>query len=283
MAKKRATIACSCGRMTMTGECQRCRQHRLMSRKVKETCRVCGKECPITIRAFLDGKRQGRLPICGACRRRMSSSRFVAMHARRSKKERVAMAKAARARVETHSSEIVRKQWNTIRANPEKWAKAKARLKRLSQIQWKTMSDEERDRRVQALAGAHGKGRSKLNDELVRLMQERGVYDGFVSEESFHGFIPDEINHALKIIVELYGEVYHCDPRKYKDRSQYVSTVQRTVGEQWDRDRRRLAAFYRNGYSVVIVWERDFRRNPENEIRRIADEIDKKRNASRPV
>jgi len=45
--------------------------------------------------------------------------------------------------------------------------------------------------------------------------------EGFTSEECFHGFVPDEINHNLRLIVELYGDLYHCNPRVYKDASQY--------------------------------------------------------------
>ena len=101
---------------------------------------------------------------------------------------------------------------------------------------------------------------------------------GFQSEEAFHGFFPDEINHVLKIIVELYGEFYHCNPKKYKDPDIFMKGIGRTVGEQWARDRKRLGVFYKHGYTVVIVWENDFRKNPQNEIRRIQDEIKKKAN-----
>jgi len=106
------------------------------------------------------------------------------------------------------------------------------------------------------------------------------LYDGFISEEPFHGFIPDEINHNLKIIIEVFGDLYHCNPLKYTEPNLYVRAIQRTVGEQWKRDRIRLACFYKHGYTVIIVWEKDIYNNINKQIERIKNEIDKKRNIS---
>jgi very-short-patch-repair endonuclease len=108
-------------------------------------------------------------------------------------------------------------------------------------------------------------------------MLENGLYDGFSSEEIFHGFVVDEINHGLKIIVEMFGDLYHCNPRKYKDSSLYINVIQRTVEEQWLRDRRRFACFNSHGYTTIVIWEYDFRRNSKTQIERIKNEIDQKR------
>jgi G:T-mismatch repair DNA endonuclease (very short patch repair protein) len=199
------------------------------------------------------------------------------LRANQTPEQRREQAKKARSRVLADSSETVRKQWNTIRANPEKLKKAKDRLKELVKTQWKNISDADRDRRIKAFMGTHNRSRSMGNEVLKQMMQAAGIYEGFVSEEMFKGFVPDEINHNLRIIVEYYGEVYHCNPMRYKDPNQYVSAIQRTAGEQWKRDRRRLGVFYRYGYSVVIVWEKDFQRDPKKEIERIRNEVAKKR------
>ena len=93
----------------------------------------------------------------------------------------------------------------------------------------------------------------------------------------FHGYVPDEINHDLKIIVEFFGDAYHCNPKLYKDENQFVNLIKRTVGEQWSRDRKRLGVFYKCGYSVVVVWSRDFNNSPKRELERIKDEIIRKK------
>jgi G:T-mismatch repair DNA endonuclease (very short patch repair protein) len=81
------------------------------------------------------------------------------------------------------------------------------------------------------------------------------------------------------VIVEYYGDVYHCNPRRFKDESEYCPIIRRTVGEQWKRDRKRLACFTkRHGYDVVIVWESDWNKNPEKELDRIRDVVERRRN-----
>jgi G:T-mismatch repair DNA endonuclease (very short patch repair protein) len=193
-----------------------------------------------------------------------------------SPEERVRIAKYARSCVKADPSETVRKQWDTIKSNPELYEKNRSRLERQSVEGWKNADEATRNKRILSFINRN-KSRSAGSDKLKRLMIERGLYEGFVSEEIFHGFIPDEINHGLKIIVEYYGDVYHCRPRRYKDPSQYLKFIGRTVGEQWARDKKRLAVFYRFGYVVVIVWESDFKRDEEGQLRRIQNEIDRKR------
>jgi G:T-mismatch repair DNA endonuclease (very short patch repair protein) len=180
-------------------------------------------------------------------------------------------------------SATVRKQWDTIRNNPELKKKNFDRLKQQTINRWANMSDEDRDKFIKSLTSSNNCDRSKGSDLLKEEMINNGLYDGFVSEEIFHGFIPDEINHNLKIIIEYYGDIYHCNPNRYKDNNEYLKFIGRTVGEQRKRDSIRIATFYRHGYSVVIVWESDFKKDKSIEIRRIKDEIDKKRETNKDL
>ncbi|NBR01193.1 MAG: hypothetical protein EBT97_12260 [Actinobacteria bacterium] len=77
------------------------------------------------------------------------------------------------------------------------------------------------------------------------------------------GFVADEVNVSDKIIIEFYGDYYHCNPRIYTDPNTYNTTLHMTAKDKWAYDRRRLAAFYKAGYRVRIVWESDWRKNPE--------------------
>ena len=79
--------------------------------------------------------------------------------------------------------------------------------------------------------------------------------------------------HATRIVVELFGDLYHCNPWMFSNSEVYVPAIQRTVAEQWKRDERKIACFKKHGYKVVVVWEYDFRRNPEKEIERIKNEV----------
>lgn len=270
---------CSCGRTSRLTECTVCREKKknfvLTRTKVPIACRICGKPYLVSVLKVNHYAKRGGVA-CRQCRAEIYRTCFAKTRALESIEARKERSRYARSCVKADPSETVRKQWDTIKSDPALYEKNRARLERQCIDGWKNANDETRNRRIKAFLNSKI-GRSVGSDNLKRLMIERGLYDGFVSEEVFHGFVPDEINHELKIIIEYYGDVYHCRPSRYKNQYQFLKVIGRTVGEQWARDRRRLGVFYRFGYSVVIVWESDFKVNPDLQIGRIRDEIDKKR------
>lgn len=264
---------CVCGKRCRGIECGWCRASRKRREMLSVKCPSCGEEFGLARRYWSVYKKMEKLPSCSTCHGRVSGSRLK----NQTKEEREDALRLSAVSRKGHSYDAVRKQWDTIKADPAKIKELLEKRKSNMDRVWKDMSEEERNRRVGLLFSSHGRSRSKGNDILKRMMQDAGLYDGFVSEQVFHGYIPDEINHELKIIVEYFGDAYHCNPRSYKDESQFVNLIQRTVGQQWQRDRKRLGVFYQNGYSVVIVWARDFRNSPRKELERIQDEITRKR------
>jgi G:T-mismatch repair DNA endonuclease (very short patch repair protein) len=118
-----------------------------------------------------------------------------------------------------------------------------------------------------------GNVRSKLCDNFKQFLIEKGI-EGFQSEQAFHDFVPDEINHGIKVIIEVFGDLYHCNPENYKDENQFVQAIGRTVGEQWKRDRIKVAAFARYGYKTIIVWEKNFRNDPKETVVEVIKQID---------
>lgn len=171
----------------------------------------------------------------------------------------------------------VRKQWEGFRKDKERYSEI-CRLHSIrSKKMWANRGEKEKNRIIKALTKKIS--RSKVSNEFKRLLIRNGLYGGFKSEVIFHGFIPDETNNRLKIIIEFYGDIFHCNPLRYKDKGLFVRAIGRTVGEQWNRDRRRLACFYKHGYTVIIVWEKDYRSNKKLVIERIRNEIDKKKKA----
>ena len=100
-------------------------------------------------------------------------------------------------------------------------------------------------------------------------MESEGV--SLEREQGISGFIVDGLQN--KLIVEFYGDIYHCNPRHFRDPDEFCSWIGRTVTQQWARDRKRLGVFYKLGYRVVIVWEADWKTHPENEIRRVKNAL----------
>lgn len=156
-------------------------------------------------------------------------------------------------------SEGVRKQWATMSEDVKRERARK--ISETSRSQWARMTDEQRSARVEKMI--RGRPRSCVSDEFKAALQDAGLYVGFDSEVAVSGFVADEVNVSDKLIIEFYGDYYHCNPRIYTDPNTYNTTLHMTAKDKWGYDRRRLAAFYKAGYRVRIVWESDWRKNPE--------------------
>lgn len=238
-------------------------------------CKHCGQSVEVKEYKLKHHKRHGG-KTCDECRSKISSNTIKKWKNKLTPEELSANAKYARSKADV--SKGVTKQWENFRKDPKKYKQiCEAKSKRMKRVWKEQFTEEQKNKIISALAKSHGQSRSGISGKLKTAMIEADLYDDFRSEEVFHGFIPDEINHDLKIIVELFGDLYHCNPRKFRSPDHFVKAIQRTVGEQWQRDRRRLACFYKHGYTVVIVWEKDFRNNADKQIERIKNEIEKKK------
>lgn len=145
---------------------------------------------------------------------------------------------------------------------------------------WENYSDEQKNFIVKSLVESSDCGRSKVSEELKTALISNGLYEGFESEQVFHGFVPDEINHKRKIIIEVFGDLYHCNPKKYKNPDVFINATKRTVGEQWERDKIKLEAYKTYGYSVIVIWESDIRKRLQEQIEKVKSFIKEKEEAS---
>jgi len=75
-------------------------------------------------------------------------------------------------------------------------------------------------------------------------------------------FIPD-----LNLIIEYYGDYWHCNPNKY-GQDYYHKIKKKTAKEIWERDNIKIDLVKKNGYTLEVLWEYDFNQNPKiiNEI-----------------
>lgn len=70
-------------------------------------------------------------------------------------------------------------------------------------------------------------------------------------------------------IVEFYGDYYHANPELYED--DVVNKITgRKAGEQWEHDRLRRERILtnKNVVDILVVWEREWRRDPDEVIKR---------------
>jgi G:T-mismatch repair DNA endonuclease (very short patch repair protein) len=82
---------------------------------------------------------------------------------------------------------------------------------------------------------------------------------GYETNQRVGPFKPDYINTAEKVIIEVYGDYWHCNPTKYEP-SYYHKQLKTTAAERWDSDMARQRYFETLGYTVITVWESELDR-----------------------
>lgn len=81
---------------------------------------------------------------------------------------------------------------------------------------------------------------------------------GFKSEQIIGKFIVDELNNEKKIVIEIYGDYVHANPKYYKsDDIIKLANSRYTSQEKWDYDKVRLENLRSLGFKVIVIWESD--------------------------
>lgn len=116
-----------------------------------------------------------------------------------------------------------------------------------------------------------GQCTSKGEQELARyLVDELGLHDSMyyttgdtrqavvMDPETYGSYQVDFMNERIGLIVEFYGDYWHCHPDLYK--GDYLhETNGKTASEIWDADARRIERLKElTGYEVIVVWEQDW-------------------------
>jgi len=70
-----------------------------------------------------------------------------------------------------------------------------------------------------------------------------------------------------KKIIEFNGDYWHCNPKIY-EADYYHKMIKCTAKEKWEFDKTKKELIEKYGYKVMIVWEYDYRKNPEITINR---------------
>lgn len=173
----------------------------------------------------------------------------------------------------TNNGLSVRRQWDSVKANEVEYAKACARLKNNSVRFHSSMSDEQKSTHYKKIF--KNKQSSTAADNCLSFI-ETAIDISLIREHNISGFFVDGLVLEKKVIIEFYGDSFHCNTHKFSNPDQFCSWIGRTVGEQWKRDKRREAALLKNGYTLVIIWERDWNTDREGQIRRVKNALYKK-------
>ena len=77
-----------------------------------------------------------------------------------------------------------------------------------------------------------------------------------------------------KKIIEFQGDYWHCNPALF-DETFFNKVKQATAKEIWEYDKIKKHAAEHYGYEVFYVWEYDYTKDPENEIKKCLEFLSK--------
>lgn len=93
---------------------------------------------------------------------------------------------------------------------------------------------------------------SKLENKIATIISPLG----FEQNKRIHKYTVDFINDKEKLIIEIYGDYWHCNPTLYK--ADYINvSIDMTAQEKWDYDFQRINNIQSFGYTCLIFWEQD--------------------------
>jgi len=205
---------------------------------------------------------------------------------------------------QSRADENLVKKWkeNIGSANKNTWGKRTKEEKFLhARKYWDSLTEEQKERRAKKIGVwaksfwenltpqerilhvekcVKGLPRSKASEVFKQSLVKHDLYDGFQSEIGIAGYIVDEANVDKKLVVEFFGDFYHCNPRIYSS-DFFNRTLQMTSSEKWEYDRRRLGAIRACGYDILIIWENEWTVSPEKSLNKMRKFINESRESGK--
>jgi very-short-patch-repair endonuclease len=80
-------------------------------------------------------------------------------------------------------------------------------------------------------------------------------------------FIYDFLDKINKKIIEFNGDYWHCNPDKYNE-NYYHRHLKMYAKERWYNDNNRKLITEKYGYQVLVIWESEYRKNPERTLQK---------------
>jgi hypothetical protein len=85
-------------------------------------------------------------------------------------------------------------------------------------------------------------------------------------------FAYDYVDMFRKKCIEFNGDFWHCNPLEYNE--DYVHRVKGiTALEIWNNDELKNELIQKMNYQVLIIWESEYRKNPEKTLQKCLDFI----------
>lgn len=102
---------------------------------------------------------------------------------------------------------------------------------------------------------SRSKDEIKIYDELKKIYKKT-THTFIMKPYIYDVFVPE-----LNLIIEYNGDYWHCNPNKYTS-EYYHKHKNKTAKEIWMYDKNKIDLLIEKGYYLEIVWESDFKSNP---------------------
>jgi very-short-patch-repair endonuclease len=137
----------------------------------------------------------------------------------------------------------------------KKWQKRQDKW--IKTLNSKPQEEKDRINRSKVAFGGISKAEKFIMSKIIDIIPELQV------QYNIGNYICDFVLN--KNAVEYFGDYWHCNPKKYKPK--FINKVSGLSAEEiWEKDKKRIKVYEENGFTVKIIWEDDFKKNPEKII-----------------
>ncbi len=123
----------------------------------------------------------------------------------------------------------------------------------------------------------YSKPELELIETLVFRLELKNFYSGLNENQFFRRFNEKTYSYDFvvgKKIIEFNGDYWHCNPLIY-DEDFFHNHRQMYAKEIWNFDKTKISLIQNEGYSVLVIWENEYKQNTENTIQKCIDFLKK--------
>ncbi len=91
---------------------------------------------------------------------------------------------------------------------------------------------------------------------VKNILDENGIE--YIFNEKLGNYVPDFQIKNTKIIIEVQGDYYHCNPYVYTDGPKDDVQIKHVIKDYYKK-----CYFLSRGYTLLYIWEKDINENPE--------------------
>ncbi len=109
------------------------------------------------------------------------------------------------------------------------------------------------------------------NDKTV-FAENKGEF--YLKNEENNWFCYDYVDHIRKKCIEFNGDFWHCNPSMYESEHFHPVKMEKAK-EIWKFDEDKIKLIEKKCYEVLVIWETDYRNNPQQILQNCIEFINK--------